>query len=282
MEIPSQIRRLRWYRDGASVNARGQPSRFAFSRVALYNARPCRLVADGSFIHVIRSSPVKQNFVVDAEVRTEHGKGASRRLRREGKVPAILYGGKSEARAISVSHNELSKSLKVEAFYSKILTINIAGDSEQAVLKDLHRHPVRNEIMHMDLQRVLADQALRMHVPLHFKGGDVAPGVKTGGGLIEHHLIQVEVECLPKDLPEYIEVDLSHLDVNESLHLSQLKLSEGVSLVELKHGNDQSVAAVHLPRAAVETEEAQAAATAEVPATAQKAEGEDKKDDKKK
>lgn len=231
---------------------------------------------------------MKEAFVIEAEVRSAHGKGASRRLRREGKVPAIIYGGKSEPQPLAVSHNELLKQLKIEAFYSHILTVKIGGNAEQAVLKDLHRHPVRDEIMHMDLQRVLADQLLRMHVPLHFKGADIAPGVKTGGGIIEHHLIQVEVECLPKDLPEFIEVDLSALNVNEAVHLSQLKLSAGVALVELKHGNDASVAAVHLPRAAVAEEAPAEAQSAEVPATAQKAPeakaegGDAKKDEKKK
>ena len=229
---------------------------------------------------------MKESFVVNAEVRTAQGKGASRRLRHSGKVPAIIYGGKSEPQSITVDHNELTKHLKTEAFYSHILTVNIGGATEQAVLKDLHRHPVRNDIMHMDLQRVLADQLLRMQVPLHFKGGDVAPGVKTGKGVVEHHIIQVEVECLPKDLPEYIEVDLSQLNVNDAVHLSQLKLPENVALVELKHGNDVSVAAIHLPRAAVEVEAAPAEASAEVPATAQKAPdakaAEPKKDEKKK
>jgi large subunit ribosomal protein L25 len=229
---------------------------------------------------------MKESFVVNAEVRTAHGKGASRRLRHTGKVPAIIYGGKTEPQSITVDHNELSKHLKTEAFYSHILTVNIGGASEQAVLKDLHRHPVRNDIMHMDLQRVLADQLLRMHVPLHFKGAEIAPGVKVGKGVVEHHLIQVEVECLPKDLPEFLEVDLSQLNVNEAVHLSQLKLPEHVALVELKHGNDASIAAVHLPRAAVEVEAAPAEASAEVPATAQKAPdakaAEPKKDEKKK
>jgi large subunit ribosomal protein L25 len=211
---------------------------------------------------------MKQAFTVNADVRTLQGKGASRRLRRTGKVPAIIYGGKEQPQMLEISHNELMKQLKVEAFYSNILTINVAGKIEQAVLKDLHRHPVRNEILHLDLQRILADVALRMHVPLHFKGGDVAPGVKTGGGIIEHHHIQVEVECLPKDLPEFVEVDLSNLGVNEAVHLSQLMLPEGASFVELKHGNDLSVAAVHVPRGAVEAE---AAASADVPASAQKA-----------
>jgi large subunit ribosomal protein L25 len=243
---------------------------------------------------------MKESFVITAESRSAQGKGASRRLRHTGRIPAILYGGKSEPQSITVDHNELSKHLKTEAFYSHILTVNLDGKPEQAVLKDLQRHPVRDEIMHMDLLRVLADQLLRMHVPLHFKGGEVAPGVKTGGGIIEHHLIQVEVECLPKDLPEFLEVDLSALNVNEAVHLSQLKLPEHVALVQLKHGNDASVAAVHLPRAVVEVEpEVAAPESAEVPATAQKAEakpgegeaakpgeaakgGEAKKDDKKK
>lgn len=213
---------------------------------------------------------MKQSFVISAEVRTMHGKGASRRLRHEGKVPAIIYGGSENPQSIQVSANELMKSLKHESFYSAILNVDIAGKTEQAVLKDLHRHPVRNDVMHMDLQRVLANVLLRMHIPLHFKGGEFAPGVKVGGGVVEHQQIQVEVECLPKDLPEFIEVDLSGLNVNESVHLSQLtaQLAEGASFYELKHGNDISVAAVHLPRqsAAEAATEAAEAAAAKAPA----------------
>lgn len=226
---------------------------------------------------------MKQNFVVVAEPRADQGKGASRRLRREGKVPAIVYGGKEGPVSLSVSGNELFKQLKVEAFYSHILTLKIGEASEQIVLKDLQRHPVSGYAIHADFQRVLADKLLHMHVPLHFKGGDIAPGVKTGNGIVEHQLNQVEVECLPKDLPEYIEVDLSALEVNESVHLSQLKLPEGVTLVQLKHDNDQSVASVHLPRAAVEEETPAAeAAPAEGAAAAAPAAAEAKKDDKKK
>lgn len=215
---------------------------------------------------------MKQTFVISAETRTVHGKGASRRLRHEGKVPAIIYGGKTDPQSIQVSHNELMKSLKFESFYSAILNVDIGGKTEQAVLKDLHRHPVRNEVMHMDLQRVLADVLLRMHIPLHFKGGDVAPGVKTGGGVVEHQQIQVEVECLPKDLPEFIEVDLSGLNVNEAVHLSQLQsqLAEGASFYELKHGNDISVAAIHLPRQSAEEAAAEAAEAAAAKAPAAK------------
>ncbi|MEQ1440448.1 50S ribosomal protein L25/general stress protein Ctc [Fontimonas sp. SYSU GA230001] len=222
---------------------------------------------------------MKQNFVVVAETRADQGKGASRRLRREGKIPAIVYGGTEAPVSISLSANEIGKQLKVEAFYSHLLTLNLNGTSQQVVLKDLHRHPVTGLAMHADFQRVQADKALRMHVPLHFKGADVAPGVKTGGGIVEHLLNQVEVECLPKDLPEYIEVDLSALNVNESIHLSQLKLPAGVTLMQLKHGNDQSVVAIHLPRAAVE-EETPAAAPVEGAAAAAPA-AEAKKEEKK-
>lgn len=228
---------------------------------------------------------MKESFVVVAEPRADQGKGASRRLRREGKVPAVVYGGRDEPVSISVSGNELFKHLKIEAFYSHLLTLDLGGQSQQVVLKDLQRHPVSGYAIHADFLRVLADQLLRMHVPLHFKGAEIAPGVKTGGGIVEHQLNQVEVECLPRDLPEYIEVDLSALNVNESVHLSQLKLGAGVTLVQLKHGNDQSVASVHLPRAAVEetVEAAPAAEGAAAPAAGAAAPAaEAKKDEKKK
>lgn len=214
---------------------------------------------------------MKENFVVNAEPRALQGKGASRRLRREGKVPAVLYGGKGEAESLALDHNEMWKHLKTEAFYSHILTLKIKGEGQQVVLKDLQRHPVNEYLIHVDLLRVLADVALRMHVPLHFKGADICPGVKTSEGVVEHHLNQVVVECLPKFLPEFIEVDISHLELNQSLHLSQIKLPEGVALVELKHGNDQSVVSVHMPRAIVEEVVAEAPAAADVPALAQKA-----------
>lgn len=212
-----------------------------------------------------------QSFVVNAEPRVEQGTGASRRLRKTGRLPAIVYGGNKAPQSLSVDHNELWKNLKHEAFYSKILTLKIGNESEQVVLKDLHRHPVREEVMHMDLQRVLADVAIRMRIPLHFKGEAVAPGVKTGGGIFEHLANEVEIECLPKDLPEFIEVDVSAMNVNDSIHLSQLALPAGVELVELKHDNDQAVVAVHLPRAAKEEETPAEGASADVPASAQKA-----------
>src|SRR5689334_25209416 len=141
----------------------------------------------------------------------------------------------------------MSKHLETEAFYSHILTLKFGDKEQQAVLKDIQRHPALPVLLHFDFQRVFADVAIRMQVPLHFKGGESCPGVKVDGGLVEHHLSQVEVECLPKDLPEFIEVDLSKMELNDAIHLSHLKLPAGVALVELKHGKDPSVAAVHIP-----------------------------------
>lgn len=205
------------------------------------------------------------NFVLIAEPREDQGKGASRRLRRAGQVPAIVYGGGQPPQPINLSANELGKQLKVEAFYSHILTLKVGNSEQQVVLKDLQRHPVTNLAMHADFLRIVAGHAVRVHVPLHFKGADVAPGVKLGGGIVEHLVNQVEVECLPGQLPEYIEVDLSALNVNDSVHLSQLTLPEGVTLIELKHGNDLSVAAIHLPRGAIEEAAEAAAKPAEEP-----------------
>ncbi len=193
------------------------------------------------------------DFVLNAETRNDLGKGASRRLRRQGKVPGVIYGAHQDAVSITVDHNDLWKHLQHEAFYSHILTINIDGKAEQAVLKDLQRHPAKALVMHLDLLRVSASEKLRMNVPLHFTGGDVAPGVKVNGGLVTHNVNEVEVLCLPQDLPEFITVDLSGLELGHAIHLSQLQLPAGVELVELSHGNvqdhDFAVAAVVSTRA---------------------------------
>lgn len=196
------------------------------------------------------------NFELRAEVRTDAGKGASRRLRREGKVPAILYGAGEAPQMLSLEHNPVMHSLENEAFYSHVLTVNVGGKSVRAVLKDLQRHPYRALIMHLDLQRVSETEKLRMTVPLHFLGEDAAPGVKQSGGIVVHMLTEVEVSCLPRDLPEYLEVDVSNLNINETLHLSNIRLPKGVDIIELTHGpeHDQSVVSIHLPRAAVEAE----------------------------
>lgn len=204
------------------------------------------------------------NFQLNAELRTDKGKGASRRLRHAGMVPGIMYGGKQEPAGVSFKHNELAKSLENEAFYSHILTVNLGGKAEKAVLKDLQRHPFKPIIMHLDLQRVTDTDKIRVHVPLHFKGEDVAPGVKLHSGIVNHLMKNVDITCLARDLPEYIEVDVSALNVGESIHLSELKLPSGATIPGLVAGSDHDlpVVAIVLPRAAVE-EEVAAAAPAE-------------------
>ena len=196
------------------------------------------------------------SFELNAEPRSDTGKGASRRLRHAGKVPAIMYGGDKDPEALTLSHNEVLRSLEHEAFYSHILTVKSGGNETQAILRDLQRHPSKAVIMHMDLQRVSATEKLKTQVPVHLLGEDVAPGVKAGG-LVSHDLTEVAVECLPKDLPEYIEVDLSALEVGESIHLSELKVPDGVTLTELARGedHDSSVVSIHVKRIVEEVEE---------------------------
>lgn len=214
---------------------------------------------------------MKHTFVVNAEARNDQGKGASRRLRREGKVPAVLYGGNDGAQSLSIGQNELRNHLKTEAFYSAILNLNIGGTQQQVVLKDLQRHPARHDdIVHLDLYRILADKMLRRNVPLHFVSFEACPGIKVEGGVIEHLHNEVEVECLPKDLPEFIEVDCSAMKLNDTIHLSQLVLPEGVKSASLQRGKDDGVVAIHSPKIAAEVV-VDAAATTEVPAANQKA-----------
>ncbi|HTL50625.1 MAG TPA: 50S ribosomal protein L25/general stress protein Ctc [Steroidobacteraceae bacterium] len=197
---------------------------------------------------------MKISFELDAEFREDQGKGASRRLRHLGKVPAILYGGKRDARALVVDHTKLSQLMDDERFFSTILALKVGSQQQAAVLKDVQRHPYRNQIVHADFQRVLEDEKIRMQVPLHFKGGAESKGVKEQGGVLGHVRNDVEVTCLPKDLPEFVEVDVSGLEINQVIKLSGLKLPAGVELVDLLAGRDGPVASIHMPR--VEEEEA--------------------------
>lgn len=182
-------------------------------------------------------------FVLDADVRSDEGKGASRRLRREGKVPAIMYGGHKDPQMITLVHKDLAKQLENEAFYSHILTVNVSGATERAILKDIQRHPAKPIIMHVDLQRVSESEKIRVHVPLHFINEASSPGVK-GGGLASHQMVEVEITCLPKDLPEFIEVDLGALNINDAIHLGELKLPPGVEFAHAG-GEDAPVASIH-------------------------------------
>lgn len=206
-------------------------------------------------------------FEVKAELRTDNGKSTSRRHRHAGKIPAIIYGGKRLPVLVLLNHNEFIRHLDEEVFYAHILTININGGKEQVVLKDLQRHPASDlRIMHADFLRIDSSNTMNMPVPLHFIGEDLAPGVKLGG-LISHLMTDVEVTCLPKNLPEYIEVDVSSLVMDANIRLSELVLPEGVKLTALSHKEyetikeakrssyDQSIVTIHAPRAAVEIEE---------------------------
>ncbi|HYW91706.1 MAG TPA: 50S ribosomal protein L25/general stress protein Ctc [Gammaproteobacteria bacterium] len=208
-----------------------------------------------------------ESFEVAVTARTDTGKGASRRLRREGRVPGIVYGGKGDATAIAVDQNELLMHLDHEAFYSHILTLKLGRKKEQVILKDLQRHPYKPTVSHVDFQRVVADEAIHVLVPLHFTGEEVAPG-RREGGVISHQITEVEVECLPGHLPEFIEVDISGMQMGDALHLSDLVMPEEVSLVALAHDaeNDQPVVSIHQPRVepvAAEAAEEEAAEAAE-------------------
>jgi len=188
---------------------------------------------------------MSNEFEINAQSREDAGKGASRRLRRTDQVPGIVYGGKSEPKMISLVHNELMLHLEQEAFYSHILNLKIDGKAEQVILKDLQRHPAKPIILHADFQRVLAKSKLRTSVPIHFVGEDVAPGIKIGGA-ISHSITSVEILCLPKDLPEYIEVDMSEMEIGDSVNMSELSLPEGVEIPALAQGEEQDMLVVNL------------------------------------
>lgn len=186
-------------------------------------------------------------FEVTAEVRQDLGKGASRRLRRAGKVPAIVYGAGKEATSLTLRHSEMIHHLEHEAFYSHILSLKIGDQVEQVVLKDLQRHPAKPIIMHADFMRVSETEKITMHVPLHFLNETTCVGVKQGGGVVSHQMVEIEIRCLPKDLPEFIAVDLTNLQLGQMIHLSELQLPAGVEIPALGHGaeHDLPVVTIH-------------------------------------
>lgn len=200
------------------------------------------------------------SFTLNASARADAGKGASRRLRRlEGRLPAVIYGGGKDAQSISLELRELNKALESEAFYSHVLTINIDGKPQQAVLKAMQRHPAKGTPMHADFLRVDATHKLHMKVPVHFLNQDTCVGVKMEGGELAIMQSEVEISCLPKDLPEFLEVDLKDVHLGTTLHLSDIKLPKGVEIpaLALGHDHDQPIANVHKSR--VEAEEPKAA-----------------------
>jgi len=198
-------------------------------------------------------------FTLDAEVRNDLGKGASRRLRHTDKVPAILYGGGEAPLALTLDHNKLIQAQEFEAFYSHVLTLNIDGKAVEALVKDMQRHPFKPKVTHVDFQRVVAGQEVHTKVPLHFVNEAKCAAVKAGG-VAEHHLTELEVTCLPKDLPEFIEVDMTNVQLGQTLHLSDLTLPAGIKSVELaKHDESHNLAVVTVkpPKGGIaDTEEA--------------------------
>ena len=199
------------------------------------------------------------SFSFSAEPREAQGKGASRRLRRTNKVPAILYGGHAEAESLALEHHKLLTVVADERFYSSIVQLKIGERTQEAIVKDVQMHPAKNQIVHVDLQRVTENEPIRLHVPIHFAGEAGSPGVKTQGGVVSHMLTDVEIICLPKDLPEYLELDLSQMNINDTKFLADIPLPSGVTIPHLAYRN-APVVSIHNPRVAEVEPVAEAAA----------------------
>jgi large subunit ribosomal protein L25 len=204
------------------------------------------------------------DFTLHAKGREVSGKGASRRLRRlTGEVPAIVYGGKKDAQSITLIHKDVIKALENEAFYSHIISLDVDGKSEDVIVKDVQRHPAKTAILHLDFLRISKTTALTIRVPLHFINEDSCIGVKKEGGIISHTMSELEVQCLPKDLPEYIEVDVSELALGSTLHISDITLPKGVESVALSHGSDHDLPVAAVNKAKSGGSEAEANGDAE-------------------
>ena len=188
------------------------------------------------------------SFTFGADVRAMQGKGASRRLRHKGKVPAILYGAHKEAQPLILDQQNLLTMIGDERFYSSIVQLKIGDGTQEAIIKDVQMHPAKNLVVHVDLQRVVENERIRIRVPIHFKGESVSPGVKTQGGVVSHMRADVEVSCLPKDLPEFLELDLSGMNLNDTKFLADVPLPAGVTIPELTQRN-APVVSIHAPRA---------------------------------
>ena len=192
-------------------------------------------------------------------LRKDEGKGASRRLRRTGSVPAVVYGGgKLDPVSIQIAHKDVYMASQNEWFYSAIIDLSLGGDVQKVLLRDMQRHPFKQQILHLDFLRINEDEAIRVRVPLHFINQESSPAGKTGGAIIMHEMTEVEISCLPKDLPEFIEVDLAELKVDDIIHLSGLKLPKGTEIVELKLGKEHDIAVVIAKLGRVEAEATEA------------------------
>ncbi|MFV1997080.1 MAG: 50S ribosomal protein L25/general stress protein Ctc [Acidiferrobacterales bacterium] len=196
------------------------------------------------------------NFELNAEKRDAKGTGASRRLRRAGQVPGIIYGASKDPEMVSFNHDKIYHLLENEAFHTSIIDVKSGSNTQKAILRDVHHHPYRQLILHVDLQRVSASEKIHMRVPLHIVGEDVAPGVKLQEGIVSHLITEVDVTCLASSLPEFLEADVSELNLHDSLHLSDIKLPKGVELTSTSHGGDDlAVVTIAAVRGSVEEEE---------------------------
>ncbi|MGA0084556.1 MAG: 50S ribosomal protein L25/general stress protein Ctc [Steroidobacteraceae bacterium] len=213
---------------------------------------------------------MKISFELVADLRNDEGKGASRRLRRAGQVPAILYGGQAAPQSLSLKHEKLIILVENEKFYSTILGIKVGDALQPVILKDLQMHPAKNQVLHVDLQRVVETEKIRIRLPVHFQGEAVSPGVKLQGGLVSHRLTDIEVQCLPKDLPEEIVLDLSQMNLNEIKYVSDIPLPEGVISTIVLQGRDEVVVSMTNPRANEPETPAAAEGAAATAATAAK------------
>ena len=217
---------------------------------------------------------MSNEFSLNAQVRDDLGKGSSRRLRRlEGNIPAVVYGGEKAPQSITLAHKEIIKAAENEAFFAHIIELNIDGSEESVIVKDMQRHPAKPVIMHVDFLRVSKNVAITVNIPLHFINEDVCKGIKIQGGVVSHNMTDVEVSCLPGDLPESIDVDMTNVEIDQIVHLSDLQLPKGVSLVAFSHGDDEHehdlpIAAIHAPKVVAETEEEGAPEAPEAPAAA--------------
>jgi large subunit ribosomal protein L25 len=193
---------------------------------------------------------------VTAFPRTQQGTGASRRLRGTGRVPGVIYGASQPATPIELDHNALLRHLKLEAFHASILDMAVDGSRERVLLRDFQMHPWKSQVLHVDFQRIDPTKKIHMHVPLHFMNEEISPGVKTGGGVVTHAMNEIEIQCLPDQLPEYVEVDLKDVELNAIIHVNDLKLPEGVEPTTKLKSDNPPVASVHVPRVATAEEEA--------------------------
>ena len=204
--------------------------------------------------------------VINVERRKDEGKGASRRLRRTGQVPAIVYGGELKPVSIQLLHKDVLAASQNEWFYSSILDLSLGGDVQKVLLRDMQRHPFKQQVLHLDFQRVNDNEAIRARVPLHFLNQETSPAGKTSGVIVMHELNEIEVSCLPRHLPEFIEIDLGQIALGDIIHLSEIKLPEGVEIPELKLGKEHDIAVViaKMAKEEVEPEPAAEAPAAEV------------------